>query len=380
MARLWCCVTNPLRFPRAAAMSEHWLTYQPVLLTAHPFVVSGLNFFFELRNCLRQGCFLSSALMQYPAQWVELVSVQNKVIITYSDFGSVAANWKEGGEGRRYAKQSILGFIWAGWWQLFPGGSSLQVLCASPQLISDLSLLPPALVSHWHMLPPSAEAGAPGILLQPSLPTTSTHRSEHPKQRGHNTSEDALSQPQEERHLPQSQSSSGLYTEDCWKALWQADFGPVFKVQVVMWNTSVEASGSRSCHHRATELAPFSPWLPGTAVCCKTTACPVPPCTPPTCGTVHHCHIHQWEIVWEIWARPQPQSPSWQAQEMGFRAAVLATIPRCMWFEECVASRLEEQVCEDSLESLSLDKQWVHGMVSTSCKHLKAVKHRRGII
>lgn len=35
---------------------------------------------------------LSSALMQYPAQWGELVSVQNKAIITYSDFGSVAVN------------------------------------------------------------------------------------------------------------------------------------------------------------------------------------------------------------------------------------------------------------------------------------------------
>lgn len=139
---------------------------------------------------------------------------------------------KGGGEGKRYVNQSIWGFIWAWWWWFFPQGSPLWVLCALSQTFpSHLLSLPPP---HPHACSlPALGAGALDILLHPCPPSRSTQRSKRPKQRIHNTSEDALSQPQERGISPRAGPVWG-FTQRTAERLVMGWFGPVFKVQVVM--------------------------------------------------------------------------------------------------------------------------------------------------
>lgn len=264
---------------------------------------------------------------------------------------------KGGGEGKRYVNQSIWGFIWAWWWWFFHRAVPCEcsVLCLRPFPPTSCPCL---LLTLMH---------APSQRLEQVLWTSCSipvhladpHRGVSAQNRGFTTLQRMLwASPRREASSPE-QVLFGVLHRGPLKGLLWADSGQSSRSK---WWCKI--SVLRVPAHEAVivglQKEPLSPRLPPPrSHALQNHRFTAPLRAPPVCGVVRHCHTRQWEMVREMWAGPQLQPPSWRAQGMGCGAAALATVPRCRasgWFEESVASRLEEHVYEDSLETLSLDK------------------------
>lgn len=176
------------------------------------------------------------------------------------------------------------------------GQPSVSALCpVSARLRPFLPTSHPCLLLTLMHAPSQHWSRRSGHLTHPCPPSRPTHRSKCPKQGGHSTSEDALSQPEGEEHLPQRRSLLGFSQRTagrlCYRLIWASLQGPRSDVkhQRQGWH---KAPGSRSRHRGATEGATFFPRLPPAAKRYKTTPNPAPPHAPPwhvaKHGTVAH--------------------------------------------------------------------------------------------